>query len=45
MANLCEGMELGQPLPCAAAVNERFKEAKKEGFGEEDFSALCKTVS
>ncbi len=39
------GDRLGQPLPCAAAVNERFKEAKKEGFGEEDFSALYKTVS
>jgi 2-hydroxy-3-oxopropionate reductase len=38
------GDRLSQPLPCAAAVNEQFKEARKEGYGDEDFSALFKVV-
>jgi 3-hydroxyisobutyrate dehydrogenase-like beta-hydroxyacid dehydrogenase len=38
------GDRLNQPLPCAATVNELFKEAGKEGYGDEDFSALYKVV-
>jgi len=38
------GDRLDQPLSCAAAVNERFKEAKQRGLGDEDFSALFKAV-
>jgi glyoxylate/succinic semialdehyde reductase len=38
------GDEMVQPLPCTAAVNELFKGAKQAGLGEEDFSALFKTV-
>jgi len=38
------GDRLNQPLPCAATVNERFKDARKEGLGDEDFSALYKVV-
>jgi 3-hydroxyisobutyrate dehydrogenase-like beta-hydroxyacid dehydrogenase len=38
------GDRLNQPLPCAATVNELFNEAGKEGYGDEDFSALYKVV-
>ena len=38
------GDRLNQPLPCAATVNEQYKEAKKEGYGDEDFSALYKII-
>jgi len=39
------GDRLSQPLPCAAAVNEQFKEARKEGYGDEDFSAIFKVFT
>ena len=38
------GDELAQPLPSAAAANEAFKRARAEGFADEDFCALYKTV-
>lgn len=38
------GDRQGQPVPVAAAVNEEFKAARKEGLGDEDFSALYKAV-
>jgi 2-hydroxy-3-oxopropionate reductase len=38
------GDRLNQPLPFAATVNEQYKEARKEGYGDEDFSALYKVV-
>ena len=38
------GDRLAQPLPCTAAVNELFKGARRAGLGEEDFSALFKTL-
>ena len=38
------GDRLNQPLPCAATVNERYKDARKEGYGDEDFSAVFKVA-
>ena len=37
------GDRLALPLPCTATVNELFKKARQEGYGDEDFSALVKT--
>lgn len=38
------GDRLDQPLASAATANESFKRAKAAGFGDEDFSALYKTI-
>jgi len=38
------GDRLNQPLASAATANESFKRAKAAGFGDEDFSALYKTI-
>ena len=38
------GDRLAQPLFTAAAVNEAFKRARGLGFGDEDFSALFKSI-
>ncbi len=38
------GDRLDQPLASAATANEAFKRAKAEGFSDEDFSALIKTI-
>lgn len=39
------GDRAGQPLVASAAVNELFKWARGDGFGDEDFSALFKTIA
>lgn len=39
------GDRAGQPLVASAAVNELFKWARGDGFGNEDFSALFKTIA
>ena len=38
------GDRLNQSLPCAATANEQYKEAKQEGYGDEDFSAIYKII-
>lgn len=38
------GGELGQGLPCAEAVQEVFAAAVAQGLGDEDFSAVFKTL-
>lgn len=39
------GDRAGQPLVASAAANELFKGARSDGFGDEDFSALFKTIA
>ncbi len=38
------GDSLGQPLPSAAAANESFKQARKEGYADEDIAAVYKVI-
>jgi len=38
------GEDLEQPTACTAAVNEIFKRARAEGYADEDFSAVFKTI-
>ncbi|MBF8999707.1 NAD(P)-dependent oxidoreductase [Vibrio nitrifigilis] len=38
------GDKLAQPMPTAAATNEAFKLARKEGYADEDIAALYKVV-
>ncbi|CAI5536883.1 unnamed protein product [Closterium sp. Naga37s-1] len=38
------GDDLAQPLPVAAAANEVFKKARREGHGRDDFSAVFEAV-
>lgn len=39
------GDTLAQPLACSAAANNLFVEARKRGFGDEDFSAVLKALA
>jgi len=38
------GDQLGQPLPCSAAVNETFIRARAQGHADEDFAAVFRVV-
>jgi 3-hydroxyisobutyrate dehydrogenase/2-hydroxy-3-oxopropionate reductase len=38
------GDKLDQPLPTAATANEAFKQARKEGYADEDIAAVYKVV-
>ena len=44
MQDLRLAESVSQPIPVAAAANEIYKQAKCEGLGDLDFSAVIETI-